>query len=544
MPDSSNPTPASSPKPEEPAALEPKDAPAESAPAKESEAEVKPAAKGPEVPEEEPVNSRLAARQSRFRGNLSNFVSVVLVLFIYLMVNFLGFKYYDRWDVSPSGLYNLSGKTEALLANLPGPVTITTFFTRSSENPSKLSAQIYKLIESYQGKGGSNIQVRILDPLHDHEEARSLARELNFGEDSNLVIFEYEGKKLAVPEDRMGAVQQSGFRPGDVRLVSFDGEAVFTSTIQSLVEGEASVVYFLAGHGELSLEDASSFAGVGKIRPMIERDNIQPRSLNLLETGDVPEDADALVVMGPRQSLAKFEVEAISRYLDANGKLYLMQAPDTTSGLEALLPRYGLRLANDVLRARANLGGQTRLISNVLVNFSDHPSVVNLQKFNLELKNVRSIFLLPNSDGQPNPKVFPLLVAPEAYWGETNLADPAASFDPRSDTRGPLAVAAAYDGGKVADGEVEVAGTRLVVIGTTEFLANRSVTSAGLDFFLNTLDWMLEKELAVGIAPKAPAEFPIAISPLQMRVIVASVCVVVPLLVLLLGGILWYTRRN
>jgi len=489
-------------------------------------------------------DTRLAARHARMRGNLHNLLTVVLTVGIYGMVIFLGYKYYDRWDVSPSGLYALSGKTTELLKNLPEPVTITTFFTRSTENPSKLSEQIIRLIEEYKAKGRDKILVRNIDPVRDHAEALELSRELNFGADANLVIFQYGDKKTAVPEDRLGTMQLSGFRPGEKRLTSFNGEAVFTSTIQQLVEGDANVVYFLTGHGELSLEDASTFAGVGKIKPMIERDNIVPRQLNLLQVGAVPEDADALVIMGPRQSLAKFEVEAISNYLDANGKLYLMQAPDTTSGLESLLPKYGMRLSNDVLRAHVRDRGRIGLTGDVPVGFTDRKAVVNLQGLNLRLLNVRSIVLLPTRDGKPNPKVFPLIMAPDTFWGETNLADTAASYDPRSDHRGPLVVAAAYDGGKLEADEVEVAGTRVVVVGATGFLANQSVTDVGLDFFLNTLDWMVEKELALGISPKEPAQFPIAITPLQMRVIVAAVCVVIPALVLILGGILWYTRRN
>ena len=493
----------------------------------------------------EPIEPRLAARHSRFQGNVSNLLSVLLVLGIYLMVNYLGFKYFERWDVSPSQLYALSSKTTEMLKRLPEPVTITTYFTQAEDNAPVLSQEITRLIEEYRAKGGDKIRARNLDPVNDFEEARSLARELNFGPEENLIIFEYQDRKQAVPESRIGVAQRNPFRQNEIRLVSFDGEAVFTSTIQSLVEGKPSVVYFLTGHGEMSLDDASSFDGAGKLKPFIERSNIELRSLNLLDTGKVPEDADAIVVIGPRQSLANFEVEAISRYLQANGKLLLAQAPDSTSGLESILPNYGMRLANDIVRAQVEVGGRRGLTGRILgVKFSDHPSEISLQGYNLPLNNARSIFRLPTPDGQLNNKVAPLLVTPESYWGETNLTDPSARFDASSDIPGPLMVAAAFDGGTVEDGEVEVAGTRIVLMGMTEFLANRFLTGVGLDFFLNSLDWMLEKKLAVGIAPKEPAEFPVAITPLQMRVIVGILCVIIPGLILFLGGILWYTRRN
>lgn len=487
----------------------------------------------------------LAARQSRLRGNVQSLVSVMLVLAIYAMVNYLGFKYFDRWDVSPSKLYALSGKTTEMLRRLPEPVTITTYFTQSTESPALLSQEIIRLIEEYKAKGGGKIKARNIDPVKDFEEARALARELNFGPEENLVIFQYGDRKTAVPEERLGVVQRSPLRQQEARLISFDGEAVFTSTIQALVEGKPSVVYFLTGHGEMSLEDASSFDGAGKVKPFLKRDNIDLRELNMLEVGDIPEDADALVVIGPRQSLASFEVEAIAAYLERNGKLLLLQGPDTTSGLESILPQYGLRLANDIVRAQVDLGGRRGLTGQILgVQFSDHPAVRSLQGFNLPLNNARSIFRLPTPDGQLNNKVAPLMVTPKSYWGETNLQDPGARFDANADIPGPLMVAAAYDGGTVETGEVEVAGTRLVLVGVTEFLANRFLTGVGLDFFLNSLDWMLEKKLAVGIAPKEPTEFPIAITPLQMRVIAGILAVVIPVLVLFLGGILWYTRRN
>lgn len=228
--------------------------------------------------------SEMSARPARFQANINNWVKMVLSLAILVMVNYLGFKYYYRADVTQNRFYELSDKTVQVLRNLKEPVKITLYFAPSDVNPSKLRTEIEGLIKEYQYKGGDKIAIERVDLTLDPLRAEELSKRLKFGAAENLVIFEYRDRNRFLREDQLGEFEQQGMMSrGQPILKQFHGEAQFTSTIVALVEGKSSKVYFLQGHGERDPEDISSLLGAGKLSTYIKRENVEVARLNLGE---------------------------------------------------------------------------------------------------------------------------------------------------------------------------------------------------------------------------------------------------------------------
>lgn len=109
---------------------------------------------------------------------------------------------------------------------------------------------------------------------------------------------------------------------------------------------------------------------------------------------------------------------------------------------------------------------------------------------------------------------------------------------------GPLALAGVYDGGEVPGEGVKVTGARFVVIGSSTFVANQALDGVGLDFFMNTLNWMMKKEEALGISPKLAQEFGLEVSPLQRATIGIFALTLFPAASLTMGLIVWFSRRK
>lgn len=496
--------------------------------------------------------SDLSARPARFQANVNNWVKIALTIAIVAMVNYLGYKYYYRADVTQNRFYELSDKTVQVLKNLKEPVRITLYFAPSDVNPSKLRTEIEGLVKEYQYKGGSKIIVERVDIALDPIRAEELSKRLKFGAAENLVIFEYKDRNRYLREDQLAEFEQPTMASMQSQqaptLKTFKGEAQFTSAIVALIEGKPSKVYFLQGHGERDCEDMSSLLGAGKLATYIKRDNTEVGRLNLAETMDVPDDAQALIIAGPRVPLSVPETQAIAAYLDRKGKVILLQDPQMTSGLEALAQKYGLRIENDIVVARARLMGSKAeaVISTVTgTNFNaNHPVTNSLVGYNLDLSNARSLTMLPDAGGGPNPKVTFLLKTPDGYWGETDFVVNPPVFDPTKDLAGPLILAAVYDGGDISADGVSVPGTKFMIVGASSFITNRNLDSVGVDFFANNLNWMLRKEMALGIGPKAPLEYALKVSPLQSSTITGLVWIVLPGLALAAGIMVWYSRRK
>ena len=146
------------------------------------------------------------------------------------------------------------------------------------------------------------------------------------------------------------------------------------------------------------------------------------------------------------------------------------------------------------------------------------------------------------------PKVTALVKTPEGYWGETDfaaLARQVAKFDEATDKKGPLTLAVAVERGGNVSG-VEVGATRMVVVGTSNFLINRyALEAANADIFINAVNWMMQRqEAALGISAKTPEEFRFTIAGNRFIYLGLSLLVGIPGIVTVAGLFVWLRRRR
>jgi len=477
---------------------------------------------------------------------MNNLISAVFALGLLVMVNYLSYRHYVLKDYSRNHFYELSPRTVQLLKNLKEPLKITLYSAPSDKNPSTIKMEVDNLVKQYHYYAGDKLVVARVDPDRDLTEAEEVSKKFNFKDDDNVVIFEYQDRNRLVRHDQL-AIFDSNIYTGPPRLKAFLGEAEFTGAIEALIEAKTAKVYFLTGHGERDTGESSDLSGFGKLATNLKHENVEVVKLNLMEVPDVPDDAQLLVIAGPKVALSTPEVSAIATYLDKKGKVILLQDPINASGLEPLAQKYGIKIENDIAIAKAMMMGATELTSTVTITgYANHPITQILRglKENLNMPSARSLTLEAQSDGSANPKVTALLSTPDPYWGEMNLTDKSPVYDSAKDIAGPLVISAVYDGGDIPGESVRVAGTRFLVVGSSAFLSNRYDDDVANDFFSNCLNWMLGKDRAIGIGPKTASEYPLNIAPHQAFLGSVLACTVMPGVALLSGLFVWYTRRR
>lgn len=482
----------------------------------------------------------------RFQLRINNILTILLMFAIVWMVNYLGYKYYYRKDFSKGGLYTLSSKTINVLKSLPEPVKIIVSLTNS-----KLQSDIDTLLKEYKYYGGNKIIIEHIDPALNLEKAEALAKRLKFDLQENVVIFEYKNFHKFVSDSQLVEYDNSVAMLGQSPPIkAFKGEQQFTAAILSVVEGKPAKVYFLTGHGERSIDNYTQPGGYGIIANQIRKENMEPLNLNILESGSIPDDASVLVIAGPKNPLSSPEIQAINRFLDAKGKLIVLEGANSNSGLESVLSNYGIVFQNDKVvaigRLIGGIGGEMIIDKAAGTHFADHPAVKAMIGYTLQLPDCRSISLASEASNPNVKKVTALVKTPEGFWGETNWKqEEKPKYDPGVDIAGPLILAAVYDGGEVPGKEgIHVYGTRIAAVGSSAFLANQYIKPDGVDFFINLLNWMLQKEMALGIAPKSIQEFGLSV-PASQRQTVAMICLVtVPFAFLILGVGMYFSRRR
>jgi ABC-type uncharacterized transport system involved in gliding motility auxiliary subunit len=86
----------------------------------------------------------------------------------------------------------------------------------------------------------------------------------------------------------------------------------------------------------------------------------------------------------------------------------------------------------------------------------------------------------------------------------------------------------------------------MVLAGNSAFLSNDGlrVSEGGLDFAVNSLNWLINREQLAGIPPKAKQAVALSLNEKQMGRVALTVVGIIPCIAALLGVIVWWRRRN
>lgn len=466
-------------------------------------------------------------------------ISILLLAALVFMLNFISFRHYWRWDLSRSRFYNLSEKSKSLLSGLAHPVDVVVFYQPGQT----VFEDVENLLKEYEY---SSKMVRVLwvDPDRDLARAERLAHKYQVDQ-ANVIVVESEGRSKQVKVTELYDYDRTPMRRGEGPApVAFKGEQVFSSAIQSVTQARKPVVYFLTGHGEPDIEDFDQQLGYSRIAREMRRDNIDVRKLQFGESREVPEDADALIIAGPKKPLAALEIEQVKDYLDHNGRLMALVDYDSDTGLEPLLENWGVAVGKDlVIDKSRTLTGREIFVSG----FGEHPITE-------KMKGITSIFYLPRSV-EPiagsdevtkltdKPRAVSLAMTSEMGWAAKDPEEGSLKFRPGEDRPGPISLAVAVEKGPVPGIDVRIRPTRLVVFGDSEFVANASMTGGDLDFFMSALNWLLERQNLMAISPRPLEESRLIIDQRQRHILFWLVVVAMPTFTGIVGAFIAIRRR-
>jgi ABC-type uncharacterized transport system involved in gliding motility auxiliary subunit len=131
-------------------------------------------------------------------------------------------------------------------------------------------------------------------------------------------------------------------------------------------------------------------------------------------------------------------------------------------------------------------------------------------------------------------------------WGETDLKNPEASFDQKTDLPGPLPLAVAVTKEvRPASGDQKALQARMVVVGDSDFASNPYFAVQGNgNLFLNMVSWLGEEEDLISIRPKSPEDRRVILSQSQQSMVRLGVLIILPGAVLLIGVVVLTRRRK
>ena len=469
----------------------------------------------------EAVWGRMTTRGALYGGNTLAIAAIFLG--ILALLNVLGVRRPERWDLTATKQFSISGESTAVLQQAPQPIQVIGFFQNG--DPGRQDYE--SLLKEYGLRSNGKLTYELVDPIENPALAQQYAiRELN----TSVLL--------------MGDRRQQ---------ITGTREADLTTGLLKLVQVESRKAYFTAGHNERQIDGFEPQA-YGQAKTQLEARNFVVEPLTLLAAGEVPDDASLVVIAGPRVPFAPEEVDALSRYLDRFGRIMLLVDPQTDTGMASLLAAWKIELGQQfIVEADPNL--QFRSPFNAVVaRFPQHKTTENLLPLLFYAPTYLNV--AQSAPGGPaGPTVTAVAQSSQRSWAETDAGQvqnpQTLRLDEGQDVRGPLTLAAVAERqaeqAPGADPSQQPKKARMVVVGTSRLAANEvfqlGPQIGNVDFFVNAATWLAGDDELVSIPAKPQDNRTLVLTSAQQNFVLVSSVLFLPALVLAAGIAVWWSRR-
>lgn len=374
------------------------------------------------------------------------------VIFLALIVAALTISLTIRLDITlelpVTETREFSARTQSILTGAEGEVEISSLMSRSDKRFRSVVQLLRAMKRETEMLGGLKIKLRFVDPRWDLGEAERLVR---MGAKENSVIV------------------RRGRRVASVTIEAGLGERELASAILQVASPtQRKNIYWTTGHGEASFEQYDTW-GMSDIARDLMRDGFVNKTLTLGANDTVPNDAALVVVAGAKTDFSKAEIAKLESYLVGGGRLLALAESADTTGVNPVLPQWGLKVAKAVNLSDARTLSGTDVI---VTDFGEHAISAPLKGTQLVLDR-------------------PVAIEASAVTMAGSGADKV-EFSALATVQGQ-ALAAIGERGVGAGSDLALRPTRVAVVGDALFVMNGQLAArqnANRDFFLNVVAYL------------------------------------------------------
>lgn len=460
----------------------------------------------------------IVRRDTKFGSNA--FASIIIVLGIIVLVNFVFNKRDYRIDLTEGKQFSISPQTVKVVQGLNKEIKITAFFEGG------IDTDMEDLFEQYLSLS-DKLKFETVDPV----KKPDIAKKYEVTQYGTIII-------------------ECGDRTEKINSTL---EQDLTNTIVKASREKKKVLYFSEGHGEKDI-DNSEKEGYSVAKEALEGVNYEVKKIFIAREGKIPDDCSALMIIGPTKELLPNELEMIDSCTNNGGKVFFLLDPEPSPGMNGYFKKWGVDVRNDVV---IDLSGIGRLFGAgpgmpLVTDYGPHP-ITN------DFKNVATFFAMTRSIAKMTTlpediDVVELAKTTPKSYGEAKLGKgDKPEFNEKEDIAGPLSIGVAVTkkiskqitDETIAEGaEAKEKAGKLVVFGDSDFACNTFVKMQGnLDLFLNVINWLAEEEDLISIRPKNPADRRVDLTAKQGHIFFYLSVFVLPL-IFVISGITVYIKRK
>ena len=460
-------------------------------------------------------------------------LSAVTAAVCVVLANLLALRNPAQIVLTQSADHSLSPLTKNVLRSLTNEVRAVVLFDRQAD----LFEPVKNLLTEYE-RTSPKLKLELIDIARDPTRAEAVQQELKMSVNSpeNRVIFAANNTAKAISQSELSILDFSEFiNTREARRTHFVGEQLFTSAIAAVTQGRQTKVGFVIGHGEHKASDTGGQWGYSKFANILQQKDLHLQEISLTGTNSIPADCRMLIVAGPRTPYSRDELAKLREFVGTGGSLftlfnfYSLQRP---TGLENFLADYHFEIGfNQVSDSKNEQSGQGGLL--LVDDLGSHPITKPILGSRLQMLLPRSVGF-PEAENDESPPGSILAHSSDAGQAVGQIQGNKGSVE--REGKIPLIAAKLH----ANDGQPPA---RLVVAGDSLFLGNSAIEAgANRDFASLAVNWLLEREHLLAIAPRTVTEYRIDLSRAEMTSITWLLLLVLPGGTLGLG-LLWWRRQ-
>lgn len=410
-------------------------------------------------------------------------VATVIVIAIAVVINMMVASLpanLTKMDMTKNQFYTLSEQTKNLVSSLEDDVVIYLLAQGGSED-----STITQLLERYEGLNGK-VRVETKDPVVFPNFAQQYTSEQI---SNNSLVVVSGGRSRYVSYNDIYVTSYT-----DYSTTNFNGESCVTSAIDYVTSKELPKIYALTGHGELTLDSAAGNA--------VQKANVQMASLNLLTLEGVPDDGDGLFIYSPARDISEVEKEKILSYLQKGGNLLLITDYSETAmpNLSEVMAYYGVQQVNGLV-IEGDSSHSIRGYSHYLLpDINSHTITEPLQAKGYYVLMPLAQGIKKLEDARSTLTITNLLTTSGKAFSKPDGYNVTTMEKEAGDIAGPFALGVAVTE-KAGEGETHIAWyTTSQMLDET---VNQLVSGGNFDLFINSINWMADREESISIQAKA-----------------------------------------
>lgn len=471
---------------------------------------------------------RKAFSSRKFKLGGFQTLTMIIVIVVVIVLNLIVGKMNFTVDLSSDKIYTLTEDTKNLAGGLSDDITMYYMCQEGKE-----ALQVEKVMDQYDKLG--HITVEKKDPVVYPNFAKTYTED-EITDNDVIVVDTKNNKSKHVKYSEM-IIQDMDYSTYS-QTTTLDAEGQLTAAIQSVTSAETKKIYYTAGHGEAELD--ASFTDI------LNKSNMKSGSLDTASQKAVPEDCDILLFNGPKYDITEAEYKMLGTYLKEGGKaMFLMNVEASKQPyLNKLLSDYGINIV------QGYVFDSEKCINKELPTYLSP----NVESHDITADVKDTLVCAPLTVGMTSQKkvrstlsVESLLTTSESAFSRTDKTE--SSLDKTgSDVAGPFSVAMAATDKYAENTKGAGHATKLVVYGSYNFTGSGFISDnkyGNRSMILNSLTWLTGSETStLAIPTRSLDQQSVQIKEGDRIFWTAALVVVIPLVLLVIGFVIWYRRRK